>query len=154
MAFLCLYARAYAPPGASAVCRIVQQLIINAYLGKKNIEEMIQENVEKANKKRAKKGLPPQTISKNAVQNAKSIDEMIKNEDEALEAKKERAARQAADSAAYYNKNAKPGSLASKVNMVAMYDERQRQKKSGKKKIEEVSTAENAEIKEETKKDN
>lgn len=139
---------------ASAVCRIVQQLIINAYLGKKNIEEMIQENVEKANKKRAKKGLPPQTISKNAVQNAKSIDEMIKNEDEALEAKKERAARQAADSAAYYNKNAKPGSLASKVNMVAMYDERQRQKKSGKKKTEEVSTEENVEIKEETKKDN
>ena len=38
--------------------------------------------------------------------------------------------------------------------MVAMYDERQRQKKSGKKKIEEVSMAENAEMSEETKKDN
>lgn len=137
---------------ASALCRIIQQLFINAYLGKKNIEDMIQENVEKANKKRAKKGLPPQTISKNALQNAKNLEEQIKREDEVLEEKKERAARQAADSAAYYNRNAKPGSLASKANMVAMYDERQRQKKAGKKKTENDKASEEVsseEIKEE-----
>ncbi len=138
----------------SAVCRIVQQLFINAYLGKKNIEDMIQENVDKANKKRAKKGLPPQNISKNAIQNAKNIEEQIKKEDQALEEKKERAARQVADSEAYYNKNAKPGSLASKVNMVAMYDERQRQKKSGKKNKEENKEISKEEKPEEAKEEN
>ena len=58
---------------ASSVFQIIQQLIVNAYLNKVDMDEMIKKNLEKANAKRAKKGLPPQKISQNATMNAKNI---------------------------------------------------------------------------------
>lgn len=42
---------------ASAVFQIIQQLIINAYLDKIGIDELIEKAVEKSNKKKAKKGI-------------------------------------------------------------------------------------------------
>ena len=114
---------------ASALCRIASQLVIDRHLDKIDIDKLVEENLKKANEKRAKKGLPPQSISKNAILNAKNMEEKAAREEAALEEKKEKTARLVKDSTEYYNNNTKPGSIASKANMVARYNERQ---KSGK----------------------
>ena len=51
---------------ATSVVTILQQLAINSYMDKVDIDEMVKKNLEKANKKRAKKGLPPAKITQNA----------------------------------------------------------------------------------------
>ena len=40
---------------ASAVVRTIQQLVINKFLSKKSMDELIEENIKKAAKKREKK---------------------------------------------------------------------------------------------------
>lgn len=113
---------------ASSVFQIIQQMIVNSYLNKVDIDEMIRKNVEKANKKRAKKGLPPQKINQNATASLKKIQEQTEREEKARQEKIERAKREAQESSAYYNNNAKPGSLAAKANMVAKYNEKHNSK--------------------------
>ena len=109
---------------ASSVFMIIQQVIVNAYLNRVDIDEMIRKNVEKANKKRAKKGLPPQKINQNATASLKSMQAAAEKE-EALRAEKlEKTKEQVEASNAYYNNDAKPGSIASKANMVARYNEK------------------------------
>ena len=51
---------------ATAVFQTVLQLIVNRHYDKIGVDAIIAKSVEKANKKRAKKGLPPQQIAKNA----------------------------------------------------------------------------------------
>ncbi|NBH71477.1 membrane protein insertase YidC [Clostridiaceae bacterium] len=109
---------------ASSVFQIIQQLIVNAYLEKVDMDEMIKKNLEKANAKRAKKGLPPQKISQNATLNAKNIQAAQQREEEARNEKLEKTRKQVKESNEYYNKDAKPGSLASKAAMVAKYNEK------------------------------
>lgn len=113
---------------ASSVFQMLQQLIVNAYLNRIDIDEMIQKNVEKANKKRAKKGLPPQKINVNASASLKNIQLQEEKEEKELQEKIETAKKQSQESSEYYNKNAKPGSLAAKANMVAMYNEKHNKK--------------------------
>lgn len=43
---------------ASAVVRMIQQIIVNKQIDKIDLDEMIQKNVEKNNEKRKKMGLP------------------------------------------------------------------------------------------------
>lgn len=109
---------------ASSVMQIIQQLIVNGYLNHVDIDEMIQKNVEKANKKRAKKGLPPQKISQNASANLKNIQLEAEKEERERQEKVALAKEQSKESTEYYNKNAKPGSITAKANMVAMYNEK------------------------------
>lgn len=109
---------------ASSVFQIIQQMIVNAYLNKVDMDEMIKKNLEKANAKRAKKGLPPQKISQNATVNAKNIQAAQQREEQARNEKLERTKQQVKESNEYYNKDAKPGSLASKAAMVAKYNEK------------------------------
>ena len=99
---------------ASSVFQIIQQMIVNAYLNK----------VDMANAKRAKKGLPPQKISQNATMNARNIQAAQQREEQARNEKLERTKQQVKESNEYYNKDAKPGSLASKAAMVAKYNEK------------------------------
>jgi YidC/Oxa1 family membrane protein insertase len=109
---------------ASSVFQIIQQMIVNAYLNKVDMDEMIKKNLEKANAKRAKKGLPPQKISQNATMNARNIQAAQQREEQARNEKLERTKQQVKESNEYYNKDAKPGSLASKAAMVAKYNEK------------------------------
>ncbi|MDO4620144.1 MAG: YidC/Oxa1 family membrane protein insertase, partial [Lachnospiraceae bacterium] len=113
----------------SAVVRAVQQFVINRRLNKESVEDIIKAAQEKANKKRAKQGLPPQKITNQAHVSTRSFEV----EEKAFEARKAKAAEKnaaaIAESTAYYNQNAKPGSLAAKANMVKAFDE-----KGGKKK--------------------
>ncbi|MCC8059970.1 MAG: YidC/Oxa1 family membrane protein insertase [Clostridiales bacterium] len=113
---------------ASSVLQIVQQLLINQYLNKIDLDEMIKKNIEKANKKREKKGLPPQRINQNASASLKNIQAAAEREEQIIAEKKEKTSEQIKESTDYYNKNAKPGSLAAKANMVARYNEKQNNK--------------------------
>ena len=119
-----------------AVVRVVQMLIINKSLDSETEEEIIKKALEKSNKKRAKKGLPPQKITNAAHLSTKTLAaEEQEAKARAEEAKRKQAERnketqeKIKNSTAYYNENAKPGSIASKANMVRQYEERQLNKK-------------------------
>jgi YidC/Oxa1 family membrane protein insertase len=113
------------------VFQIIQQFFIMKYLDKKGVDEIIKENLEKTNKKREKKGLPPAKIAANANTSTKSV---VTPEDrlEQAKAKKEANDKKIHDlmeSTEYYKKgNAKKGSLSSKANMVTMYNEKNNKK--------------------------
>ena len=108
---------------ATSVVTIIQQLIVNAYMDKVNIDDMIAKILEKVNKKRAKQGLPPAKVTQNATASLKAIKAEEEKEKAAEEVKKEKIAKQIEESSKYYNTNAKPGSLASKAAMVQKYNE-------------------------------
>ena len=95
---------------ASAVVRTIQQLIINKFLSKKSMDELIEENVKKAAKKREKKdAVSGREINAMAHKNVKNIEEP----------KRKTTSSNNIDS---YKQNAKPGSLASKANMVSDFN--------------------------------
>ena len=109
---------------ASAAVRSVQQLIINKHMDKIQIEDLINENMKKMEKKREKAGLPPQKITNQAHQSVKNINKIEKgssNTDAATRAKKVEESYQKAS-------NAKPGSITAKANMVKAFDERNKKK--------------------------
>lgn len=109
---------------ASAAVRSVQQLIINRHMDKIQIDDLINENMKKMEKKREKEGLPPQKITNQAHQSVKNINKVEKgssNTDVGTRAKKvEESYKNAA--------NAKPGSITAKANMVKAFDERNKKK--------------------------
>lgn len=109
---------------ASSMLQVVQQIGVNAYLKKVDIDELIRQNVEKANKKRERKGLPPEKVDMNASKTLKAMEEAEKKAEAARAAKIEKSREIAKESTAYYNQDAKPGSLAAKANMVQKYNER------------------------------
>ena len=108
---------------ATSVVQIIQQLFVNAYMDKIDIDEMVKKNLEKVNKKRAKQGLPPAKITQNATASLKALKEEEAKEKEAEAVKKEKIAKQIEESSKYYNTDAKPGSLAAKAAMVQKYNE-------------------------------
>lgn len=114
---------------ATSVVTILQQLAINSYMDKVDIDEMVKKNLEKANKKRVKKGLPPAKITQNATASLKTLKEEEEKEKAAEEAKKERIAKQIEESNKLYNTDAKPGSIAAKAAMVQKYNEAHEKRK-------------------------
>lgn len=114
---------------ATSVIMIIQQLVLNAYFNRMDMEELIMKNLEKANKKRAKKGLPPQSVSNIAKQTVRNLEnaDQIKAEQQK---RMEQTQNHIKESTEYYKKGAaKPGSLAAKANMVQQYNERTDKKK-------------------------
>lgn len=109
---------------ASSFFQVIQQLGVNAYLNKVDMDEMIKKNVEKANAKRAKKGLPPAKVSQNASASLKNIQAAAEKEEEERAQKLAKTQELVKESTSYYNQNAKPGSLAAKANMVQKYNEK------------------------------
>ena len=109
---------------ASSVLQVVQQIGVNFYLRKVDVDELIRQNVEKANKKRERKGLPPEKVNMNASQTLKAMEEAEKKAESARADKIARSREIAKESTADYNQDAKPGSLAAKANMVQKYNER------------------------------
>ena len=108
---------------ATSVVQIIQQLLVNSYMDKIDIDDMVKKNLEKVNKKRAKQGLPPAKITQNATASLKSIKEEEEKEKAAEEIRREKTAKQIEESKRFYNENAKPGSLAAKAAMVQKYNE-------------------------------
>jgi len=94
----------------SAVVRTIQNFFIKKSLDKKPIEELVKENVEKAAKKRAnKKEVESKTVNEMAQKSTKNLRKTTSSNN--------------IDS---YKENAKPGSLASKANMVSDFNNRRK----------------------------
>ena len=66
---------------ATAVIQTIIQICINRYYDKLGVDEIVRRNVEQRNKKRAKKGLPPEKIAKNATTSTKKIDSETKSQE-------------------------------------------------------------------------
>lgn len=97
--------------------RFVQQFFINKHFEKIDVEDLIQKNLEKVNKKRAKQGLPPKTLTAAARTNTKNVDRKEISQEERQE--------QIQKSTSYYNNaSGNPGSIRAKANMVKQYNER------------------------------
>ena len=116
---------------ATAVIQTIIQICINRYYDKLGVDEIVRRNVEQRNKKRAKKGLPPE-IAKNATTSTKKIDSETKSQEriDKLQQKKEQNDKKVKEilEATNYYKSAKPGSLAEKAGMVAKYNEKNSKK--------------------------
>lgn len=104
---------------ASAAVRCVQQLAINKYLSTKSLDDMIAENQKKAQKKREKHGAPAKEINKMATTSTRNVGNVTKGKSGMNESEREAKIQQAQQKA----QNSKPGSLASKANMVARYNQ-------------------------------
>ena len=108
----------------SALVRSVQQFVLNKHFDKVDLDEVVKKNLEKLNEKRAKQGLPPERLNEKAIRAAqvKPVDE------KALAAKRAENQERMKKATAYYNEDAKPGSLASKANMVKKFEEKNAKK--------------------------
>ena len=111
---------------ATAVFQTIMQLMVNRHFDKKGVDAIVKENVEKRNKKLAKKGVDVEKLSKVASINTRNIEEMNKNKEKQLQAKKEANDKRIKDikAATDYYKSAKPGSLAEKAGMVSKYNDK------------------------------
>ena len=113
---------------AGSVVRSIQQVVINRHIDKMYIDEVIKKNIEKRNKKLEKAGIDPKTLNRNANMNTRNVNAGNKPS-MASKAKVGNMTQEEKDEAMkksteYYNKNAKPGSLAAKANMVKQYNEK------------------------------
>ena len=113
---------------AGSVVRSVQQVLINKHIDKMDIDAQIKKNLEKRDAKLRKQGIDPAKLNNYASMSTRNV--KTSSAPAATKAKapsmtqeqKEEAMRKATE---YYNKNAaKPGSLASKANMVRDYNEK------------------------------
>lgn len=107
-----------------SLVRTVQQLIINRHLNHMDMDAFIQKNKEKREKKMAKRGITSQNISQQARMNVRNIEEPRKK----TMAEKSESVK-AVSGYQYTVPKTKPGSLASKANMVAQFDEENKKKK-------------------------
>lgn len=101
---------------ASAAVRSVQQLAVNKYLKSKSVEDIIEENRKKAQEKREKKGTSAKEINKMATTSTRNVGSGSKKQ--IVDPAKEEKIRNAQEKA----KNAKPGSLTAKANLVSRYN--------------------------------
>ena len=105
----------------SAVVRCIQQVIINKYLDRISIEDIIEKNKEKAAKKRAKREVRAEKMNEMAQMNAKNIESSNNKSSKSTLSNKERVEKlQKAEAS---RSNAKAGSLSSKANMVKKYND-------------------------------
>ncbi|ETP71411.1 membrane protein insertase, YidC/Oxa1 family [Lachnospiraceae bacterium JC7] len=112
---------------ASSAVMILQQIFLNSYFKKFSDKEMIEMSLAKANAKRAKKGLPPidEKSVENRIKAAKAKAEVSESNRMEVIAKQSVKTKESTE---YYNNNAEPGSLASKANMVRLYNEKNEKK--------------------------
>ena len=100
----------------SAIVRMVQQIFINKHLSKMSVDDMIEKNKEKAQKKKEKRGEKAEKINAMAQTNTKSIKSSATKSSSMSDIEREEKLEKA-------RANAKPGSLASKANMVKNFNE-------------------------------
>ena len=99
----------------SAFVRCVQQVVINKYMDRKSVDDLIEESKKKAAKKREKNGAPAKEVRSMATTSTRNVKSGKSSMSEAERKEKLEKASQS-------KKNAKPGSLADKANMVNRYN--------------------------------
>lgn len=97
----------------SAIVRCVQQIFINRHLSGISVEDLIEKNKEKAERKREKRGERSGKINEMAQRNTKSMRETASKSTSSLEI----------DAKTSTSDQAKEGSLSSKANMVKKFNE-------------------------------
>ena len=112
---------------AGAVVRSIQQVVINKHMDKIDLDEVIKNNAEKAKKKMEKAGVRAQQMAAYANMNTKKVSGVPKSQSNSTmtQEEKEEAVKKSTE---YYNKNAKPGSMLAKANMVKQYNEKNNKK--------------------------
>lgn len=110
---------------AGAVVRSIQQVAINKHIDKMDMDEIMKKNLEKLNKKREKQGLPPQKMNDNAKISTRNINTTYSANTNVKKSTKADIQKQAGNIPETGSKvgNAKPGSLASKAQMVKEYND-------------------------------
>ena len=107
---------------AGAVVRCIQQIVINKHIDKIDLDELIKKNEGKAKEKLEKAGIRAEKLNAYANMNTKKVSSNAKSSVKQLsQEEKEEAVKKSTE---YYNKNAKPGSIAAKANMVKQYNEK------------------------------
>ncbi len=105
----------------SAVVRTVQQIAINRHLGKMSMDELIEQNMEKAAKKKEKREKKQKKVD------AQNLNEMarmnVRNIKEPVSAEKEKQIEEKLEAARKKGENAKEGSLTAKANLVRKFNE-------------------------------
>ena len=110
-----------------AVVRSIQQIAINKHIDAMDVDAEIEKNVERYKEKLKKQGIDPAKLQAAAKTNTKNLTSKTSYQNtSSKKASKtdEEKAEELRKSTEYYNNNAKPGSLASKANMVKQYNER------------------------------
>lgn len=97
-----------------SVIQIVQTIVLDNYFKKLTVDDIIKQNITKLNKKRAKKGLPPQKITTAANTNVKNI--KVNNNSTNSDKKPNTSA----------GVTYKKGGIAAKANMVKEYNEKKK----------------------------
>ena len=108
---------------AGAVIRSIQQIVLNKHIDKMDIDDIIDKNRDKAAKKMEKKKVQVERMQQYANVNTRNIN--VNKTSGISEAEREAALKKAGE---YYSKNAKPGSMAAKANMVREYNEKNNKK--------------------------
>lgn len=110
-----------------AVVRSIQQVAINKHIDNMDIDAEIEKNVEKYKEKLKKQGIDPAKLQAAARTNTKNISSKTSYQNAVSRHSGKTDEEKAADirkATEYYNKNAKPGSLTAKANMVKQYNEK------------------------------
>ena len=102
----------------SAICRSVQQVAINKYLDRMDMDELVKRNMEKAKKKYEKKKVSTEELNQMATKKVRNI-AVEQKHNHTADSEQEAKLQQAAER----GKNAKPGSLTAKANMVRKFNE-------------------------------
>lgn len=112
---------------AGSVVRSIQQVVINKHIDKIDLDEVIKNNEEKAKKKMKKASVRAEQMSAYANMNTKNVSAASKNPSRSnmTQQEKEEAVKRSTE---YYNRNAKPGSMMSKANMVKQFNEKNNKK--------------------------
>lgn len=108
---------------AGAVIRSIQQVVINRHLDKMDLDELMKKNMEKLNKKREKRGLPPQGQKTSEAARMSTRNISVNNSSYVKKDTKADMQKQASKIPESSAPKAKPGSLASKAQMVKEYNE-------------------------------
>ena len=102
----------------SAICRSVQQVAINKYLDRMDMDELVKKNMEKAKKKYEKKKVSTEELNQMATKKVRNI-AVEQKHNHTADSEQEAKLQQAAERV----KKAKPGSLTAKANMVRKVNE-------------------------------
>jgi len=108
---------------AQAVVMTLQQLYINKKMEKLDVNELIRKNLEKTNRKRAKKGLPP-VNEKAAEENYKKMQNQLARMQEKRDAAVNKTKELQEEANSYYNTS----SIADRARMVQQYNDKHNKK--------------------------
>lgn len=109
---------------ASSVFMLIQQIFINKQMEKIDLDELVRQNVEKANQKRAKKGLPlidPNKTKSLIKEREQNFEKEQESREKLLHGQQEKIAK---NEEFYFSKEEDPNSLAAHAKMVSKFNDK------------------------------